>query len=404
MRFNIPTAIFRRVFITVSVVVLLLLVGVVVFILTKKVVPKDSTSQNPSVVISETPPETPTSTLVASPFKTEIIVRTVNNLRDHSEVVSFLNMATRYHVSVINLAVKQDEDDEMPSGVVFYDSAIAPRAPGYETFDVLRDVIIEAHQRGIKIRAWVPQFHDQVAARKYPEWQMQVYDGARVVPFSGADGKEYFVNPLNPAVQSYQHSIIEEIARNYDVDGIVLDWLRFDDYNMDMGSDTREKFQNAFGHDPINIDFSTDNTQRTQWNTWRSTQIGAYVQSVRQKVHEINPEIDLGVYILSPEFSELGQDASRFSEQVNFLSPMAYFDDWGYARDWIYRTVLPLTEEKANGVAVVPVFDVDWDDATYREILPKIRQGFPSITTLSWFMYGAWTEAILQRIDTLRSW
>ena len=344
------------------------------------------------------------SMAVASPFKTEINVRTVQNLHNHEEVVSFLNMAARYNVDVINLAVKQDEDDEVPSGVVFYASEIAPRAPGYETFDVLRDVIKEAHQRGIKVRAWVPQFHDQVAALKYPEWQMQAYNGTDILPFSGAKGTEYFVNPLSLEVQSYQRSIVEEIARNYDVDGIVLDWLRFDDYNMDMGSGTREKFLNAFGYDPISIDFSTDNEQRTQWNTWRSAQIGTYVQSVRQAVNEIKPGLDLGVYILSPEFSEVGQDAAQFSEHVSFLSPMAYFDDWGYARDWVYRNVLPLTEEKANGAAVVPVFDVDWDDATYSEILPNIRQELPNIVTLSWFVYGEWTEAELQRIDVLRSW
>ena len=70
------------------------------------------------------------SMALASPFKTEIIVRTVKNLHNHSEVVSFLNMAARHNVDVINLAVKQDEDDEVPSGVVFYASTIAPRAPG----------------------------------------------------------------------------------------------------------------------------------------------------------------------------------------------------------------------------------------------------------------------------------
>ena len=340
----------------------------------------------------------------ASPFKTEIIVRTVKNLHNHSEVVSFLNMAARHNVDVINLAVKQDEDDEVPSGVVFYASTIAPRAPGYETFDVLQDMITEAHQRGIKVRAWVPQFHDQVAVRKYPEWQMQAYNGTVVLPFSGAKGTEYFVNPLSLAVQSYERSIVEEIARNYNVDGIVLDWLRFDNYNMDMGPDTRAKFQNAFGYDPISIDFSTENEQRTQWNTWRSAQIGAYVQSVRQAVNKIKPGLDLGVYILSPEFSEVGQDAAQFSEYVSFLSPMAYFKDWGYAPSWVYRNVLPLTKAKANSAAVAPVFDTDWTDAAYREILPNIRQELPSIVTLSWFVYGEWTEAVLQRIDTLRSW
>src|ERR1700733_5770591 len=68
-------------------------------------------------------------------FKTEIIVRTVTNLHDHEDVSTLIAMAAQHGVSTINLAAKQDEDDEIASGFVFYASRIAPRAPGYETFD-----------------------------------------------------------------------------------------------------------------------------------------------------------------------------------------------------------------------------------------------------------------------------
>ena len=46
-----------------------------------------------------------------------------------------------------------------------------------------------------------------------------------------------------------------EIAKNYEVDGIVIDWVRFDDYNMDLGNETRTQFRAATGIDPIDIDF-----------------------------------------------------------------------------------------------------------------------------------------------------
>jgi uncharacterized lipoprotein YddW (UPF0748 family) len=336
-------------------------------------------------------------------FKTEIVVRTMRNLRNQAEVASFVELAGRHGVDVINLAVKQDEDDEIASGLVFYASEIAPRAPGYTAFDALKSVIEAAHPRGIKVRAWIPQFHDQVAARANPDWQMQIYASARTKPYYGGTRKEYFVNPLSAGVQDYQRSIVAEIARNYAVDGIVLDWLRFDDYNMDMGSDTRKRFMEAFGFDPVSINFSSDNPLRTQWNAWRTAQIARYVESVRRAVNEIKPGLELGVYILPPEFIEVGQDAGQFSRHVDFLAPMVYFDDWGYPTSWVNTNVLPQTWEKAKGVAVIPVMDTDWSDAAYGEILTHMRKDFPGISTLSWFVYGAWDEATFDRINKLRS-
>ena len=339
----------------------------------------------------------------ATRFKTEIVVRTVRNLRTPAEVRALIDLAVRHEVSVINLAVKQDEDDEIASGLVFYASSIAPRAPGYKTFDVLKAVIEVAHPRGIRVRAWVPQFHDQVAARKNPEWQMQIAVSARTRPYYGGTKKEYFVNPLSARVQDYQRSIVAEIARNYAVDGIVLDWLRFDDCNMDMGPDTRKRFAEAFGFDPVSINFSSDNPLRTQWNAWRTAQIARYVESVRLAVNEIKPGLELGVYILPPEFIEVGQDSGQFSRHVDFLSPMVYFGDWGYPMSWVNTNVLPQTWEKARGVAVIPVMDTDWSDAAYGEILTHMRKVIPGISTLSWFVYGAWTEATFDRINKLRS-
>ena len=338
----------------------------------------------------------------AKPFRTEIIVRTVRNLHKQAEVVALVDLAARHHVDVINLAAKQDEDDELPSGAVFYNSAIAPRAPGYEAFDVLHSVIEEAHRKGIKVRAWVPQFHDQIASRKNSDWPMKVQVTKRSKPYFGGEKKEFFVNPLSLGVQAYERSIIEEIVRNYDVDGIVLDWLRFDDYNMDVGGQTRAKFKAAFGYDPTDIDFETDNPRRAQWNAWRTAQIASYIQSVRHAVDGIKRGLELGIYILPPEFVEVGQDAGQFSQHVSFLAPMVYFDDWGYPLSWVYTNVLPQTKEKAKGTLVIPTLDADWSDAAYDEIFTHMRRRFPEISTLSWFVYGAWTEATLERIDRLR--
>lgn len=331
-------------------------------------------------------------------FAREIIVRTIRNLRTSQDIDRLVGLAADHRVSTINLAVKQDEDDEIPSGLVFYASQRAPRAPGYEAFDVLAETIRAAHRRGLQVRAWMPQFHDQVAIRGNPAWQMQAFDGHRTAPFKGRDRDEYFVNPVNPAARDYQRFLVGEVARNYDVDGIVIDWVRFDDYNMDLGNETRAQFKAATGIDPITIDFSGDSPQRAQWNAWRTAVIAHHVRHLRE---EVRREVNLGAYILPPAFVEVAQDAAQFSAFLEFLAPMAYYKDWGFDPRWVDRELLPQTVARAGRAAVIPVLDEDWSDAAAGEVIPEIRRAQPTISRLSWFAYGRWTERSFERIARL---
>lgn len=344
------------------------------------------------------------------PFETEVIVRTVNQFTDKEDVEAFVEQAERYGVDVISMNVKQDEDDEVPSGQVFYRSDIAPIAEGYEDFDALREVVTQAHAAGIKVHAWIPQFHDQEAFLKNEAWQMQsLVDGKRT-PFTGSNGSEYFVNPLHPQVQQYERSIVREVVENYSVDGVTLDWIRFDDYNMDVSDYTIAQYKAQFGYSPLMIDFDKDSPQRRQWNEWRTDRIGQYVSNVRQDIsRSTNPDVQLGVYVLPPEFTEVGQNVAKFKQHVDFIAPMAYFDDWGFKSEWVYSSeagILKDTRDRLAGTSaqIVPTLDQDWTDEDYQEIYGGIRQNYPNVNRLSFFAYGAWTEDELAAIDERTGW
>ncbi|MBB6694678.1 family 10 glycosylhydrolase [Cohnella xylanilytica] len=339
-------------------------------------------------------------------FVTEVIVRTVENFKNHSDVVKFMNSAANRHVSVINLNVKEDEDDAVPSGYVFYDSSIAPVAPGYAQFDALADVIAEAHARDIQVRAWIPQFHDRAAFDHDPAWRMMALKDGQIAPFTGSNGNEYFVNPLHPDVQAYERSIIREIVANYDVDGVVLDWLRFDDYNMDLSDYTRQAYSATYGYDPAAIDFATDNAKRRQWNDWRTTRIGEYVRDVANDIDRLVPDLFTGVYILPPEFAEVGQDAGKFKDYVDFVSPMAYFADWGFDPSWVYNGtgILAQTRSKVGDKEIIPGLDVWWTNAQYHQIYSGIRTQQAEVQNLAFFLYGKWTDNDLKKIDNRKNW
>lgn len=328
----------------------------------------------------------------------EIVVRTPANFRSPADVQAFVVRAERHGVDTISLMVKQDEDGAIPSGHLYYPSALAPTAAGYEGFDVLQTLLDAAHPRGIRVQAWVPQFHDQAAVLVDPAWQMHHLKNGRVVPYVGSRHPEYFVNPLDPAVQAYQRAIVREIAMRYPIDGLMLDWIRFDDFPMDLGPVTRTQFVVLHGIDPVDIDFSTDNPQRRLWNTFRTDGIAAYVKTLRETV---GPALPMGVYVLPPEFVEVGQDAGLFSADVQAIAPMCYHRDWGYPLEWVWNSCLRSAAAKAGGAALVPTMDSNLEDEAYARFFAQLRQNFPQVRRLAWFFHDAWTETMLARIARL---
>ena len=278
---------------------------------------------------------------------------------------------------------------------MYYSSEIAPAAKGYDEKDLLKEVIANAHANNIRVFAWVPQFHDQILAERRPDLRMQTVRNGKSLIYTNARN-EFFVNPLHPDVQNYELSILREIATNYEVDGIVLDWLRFDNYAMDLSEYTRELYKKDRGYDPAIIDFKTDNPQRTAWNEWRERKLADYLFKVAQTVKQARPSAQIGAFVLPPEFKECGQNISFFKESLDFISPMLYYEDWGYKPKWVWENVLADTSHKVS-CQIIPTLGMDWKDDVYVQLFKQIRRDYPQINRVSLFLYGQWTDTQLSR-------
>jgi hypothetical protein len=178
----------------------------------------------------------------------------------------------------------------------------------------------------------------------------------------------------------------------------MLDWIRFDNFNMDMSDYTRQLYQSLHNVDPVTIDFTVDSAARANWNSFRTDAIGAYTKVVRQR---LAPKQSLGVYILPPEFVEVGQDAAKFNSEASSLAPMCYFNDWGYPIDWLWSSCLASTVVKAGGATIVPAMDSTLTDAQYQQVFAHLRAEFPQVRTIAWFYHGTWTAGMLERIGRL---
>ncbi len=127
---------------------------------------------------------------------------------------------------------------------------------------------------------------------------------------SSTDWGARFFNPANPDAQAYVLGLLADLAK-YDLDGIILDRCRYDDYSLqsDFSQESRTQFEAYIGKSvknwPTDVmkagqkefnGWSTTAIQK-QWLEFRAKVIHDFVEKAAQTVHEVNPKIRFGAYV-----------------------------------------------------------------------------------------------------------
>lgn len=178
-----------------------------------------------------------------------------------------------------------------PCGDALYHSDLFPvstylSSSGTLSFDPLDYLVTAAHQRNIRVHAWVNPLRlsmnttdpddlpEGSPARSHPDW---------TVPY--ADGRLY-LNAGLPEVRALVTDGVAEIVRGYDVDGVV-----FDDYFYPYP---------VAGDDGVQAEFDDSAAYKEYGNgadraDWRRANINAMIESCYHAVHDTDPECVFGV-------------------------------------------------------------------------------------------------------------
>ena len=262
--------------------------------------------------------------------------------------------------------------ETLNSSYTIYPSQVAPKQnPLVKGWDPLKAAVKLAHERDMELHAWVWTFaavnkrHNKILNLPYhhlgpvlsqrPEWAMTDQQGSRFHYNSG----KVFLDPANSEVRGYLQALIAEIADNYEVDGIHLDYIRYPfqsptgKLTYGYGVASREQFQRATGYDPARL-----NPYHPLWSKWiefRTQQVDTFVREVSQQLRDIDPELTLSTAVFPlptrDRLSKIQQGWETWvrKEWIDMLVPMTY----SRSAQQLYSVTNPLLEEFTQGKALL---------------------------------------------------
>jgi uncharacterized lipoprotein YddW (UPF0748 family) len=181
-----------------------------------------------------------------------------------------------------------------------------PPNEGLAGRDVLKEIVDRGHKSKMAVIPWFEFGFMTTApsdpagsdlAKRHPEWLTQKKDGTKIAK-EGAH-ERVWLNPLNPEVQKFIKSLLVEVVKNYDVDGIQLD----DHFG----------YPYEYGYDPLTVKMyqaehqgktPPQNPKDVEWTNWRAGKVTAFMKDLFKDIKKANPRAILSVSPNPQEFSK----------------------------------------------------------------------------------------------------
>jgi len=209
--------------------------------------------------------------------------------------------------------------------------------------DYLECFISEAHNRNLRVVAWSNTFvcGDGYLPNHSPSKHVSLdYQG------KNNSGNIYFYDITNPEVQELLVNVYQELATNYDLDGIEYDFVRYPASNLYTfsGNITDSSLIDDFGYTESAMRLFKENYQvegnikdliltsdeiRDKWQTFKVDNVTNMVKMMSQAIKEANPNMMISAAVmssLSGAIQTYAQDFGTWIKEgyVDNLDPMIY--------------------------------------------------------------------------------
>jgi uncharacterized lipoprotein YddW (UPF0748 family) len=316
-----------------------------------------------------------------------------------AQLRALLDRAAALKLNAILLQVRPASDALYASSKEPWSEFLSGHAGVSPGYDPLAFAIQEAHARGLELHAWINPFRAAIhandklpsnhVAKEHPEWVRRF-------------GKQLWIDPGEPAARAYVISVITDIARRYDVDGIHLDDY-FYPYPLSSGDSSfpDESSWDRYGR--------KSGLSRADW---RRENINDFVRSMYRAVKSTRSSARVGISpfgIWRPgvpattkagldAFGQLFADSRKWVAEgwVDYLAPQLY---WGiHPADQSFPVLLNWWREQSHGTPIWPGIATEriGKKRSAREIVEQIeltQRGTSSPGHIHWSM-----KALMQNL------
>ena len=312
-------------------------------------------------------------------------------LNSPADVTAVVNNAKAAKANAIFVQVRRRGDS-------WYLNSLEPRAdrtPILPNFDPLQDMINKAHTDGIEVHAFVIMSAVWGRAPNLfpPENPNHVFnlhggfnpatntitpgpnnwltrtlipDGTAAITYQGHRfGNDFWVDFGHPDAAEYTANVVDHLVRNYNIDGLHLDRIRFPEIgiagqtpstgtSVGYNSTSIARFQTYYG---IPAGSPPPAQNNAQWNQWRRDQVTNIVRRVYLNAIAVRPQIKVsGAYIAFGGIANTN-DATWNSAEAYWR----VYQDWrAWTQEGITDIAIPMAYKAEHTPAQVTQYS-QWD-------------------------------------------
>lgn len=265
--------------------------------------------------------------------------------KQKNELVAMLDSLKTYNINTILLQTRVRGDVIYPSAIEPFSAVLTGKAGKDPGYDPLAFAVKECHKRGMQLHAWLVTLPLGKAQhmRSLGKMGLSRRQPALCKLYQGS----WYMEPGEPKTAEYLTTLVAEIVKNYNIDGIHLDYIRYPDRPRNYNDQALHR-RHGKGKELAD---------------WRRENITNIVSRIYNTVKNIKPWVrvscaPLGKHDDLSGYSSKGwnarrtvfQDAQKWLQDgiMDILFPMMYFSGnnfYPFMLDW---------QEKSSGRHIAP--------------------------------------------------
>lgn len=249
-----------------------------------------------------------------------------------AELLRDLELAKSLKLNAVIFQVRPQCDALYKSDIEPWSEFLTGEMGRAQSFDPLEFLVAEAHKRGILVHAW---FNPYRALHPAAKTVSENHISKRRPDLVRSYGKYLWLDPSDREVQRYSLSVITDVVRRYDVDGV-----HFDDYFYPYPEKDAGGAKIEFPDEGNWQNYKTLGGKLSR-DDWRRKNVNDFIESVGREIKRIKPEISYGISPFGiwqpvPEkqiagfnaYAELYADGRRWLQDgtVDYLAPQLYWE------------------------------------------------------------------------------